>query len=298
MLAWNQVALLIAPPLLLATTHPVYQLLERRYGKKWSYLGGFLFYWTLWCLLFPLALLGPQRLLGLFRGVSSPFGHPWWLGAFCLLAPPLVAFIFLFPGVLQKASVRLVLVSALLALVNGPLEEVLWRGAYLTLFPGQSWLTLLYPSLGFARLPPGSHVGRCANRRGSMEQGRTGGAGVLSRALVGLGREHHGEHSLDGRRAHPDRLLCARMECPFHHNLFERRSVDCLRRCHGRGDGLTPRAWCHCPFAFMSLGLLVRVTRLSLLAILVAAEPDHQDDMSLPWLRHSLESLTDRRATG
>jgi hypothetical protein len=51
-------------------------------------------------------------------------------------------------------------------------------------------------------------------------------------------------------------------------------------------------------FAFMSLGLLVRVTRLSLLAILVAAEPDHQDDMSLPWLRHSLESLTDRRATG
>jgi membrane protease YdiL (CAAX protease family) len=150
MLAWNQVTLLIAPTLLLATTSPVYQLLERRYGKKWSYLGGFLFYWTAWCLLFPLALLGPQRLLGLFHGVSSPFGHPWWLGAFCLLAPPLVAFIFLFPAALRRASTRLVFVSALLALVNGPLEVVLWRGASLTLFPGQFWLTLLYPSLGFA----------------------------------------------------------------------------------------------------------------------------------------------------
>lgn len=146
MLSWNQVA----PPLLLATTYQVYRLLERRYGKKWSYLGGFLFYWLVWCLLFPLALLGPQRLLGLFHGVSSPFGHPWWLGAFCLLAPPLVAFIVIFPRALRKASVRLVLVSALLALVNGPLEEVLWRGAYLTLFPGQFWMALLYPSLGFA----------------------------------------------------------------------------------------------------------------------------------------------------
>jgi hypothetical protein len=150
MLAWNQIALLIAPPLLLATTYAAYQLLLRRYGKKWSYLGGFLFYWIAWCLLFPIALLGPQRLLGLFHLVPSPFGHPWWFGAFSLLGPPLVTYIFLFPRALRKASVGLVLVSALLALVNGPLEEVLWRGAYLTLFAGQFWLALLYPSLDFA----------------------------------------------------------------------------------------------------------------------------------------------------
>jgi CAAX prenyl protease-like protein len=82
--------------------------------------------------------------------VPSPFGHPWWFGAFSLLGPPLVTYIFLFPRALRKASVGLVLVSALLALVNGPLEEVLWRGAYLTLFAGQFWLALLYPSLDFA----------------------------------------------------------------------------------------------------------------------------------------------------
>jgi len=150
MLSWNQIALLIAPWLLVATTYLVYQLLERRFGKKRSYLGGFLFYWILWCMLFPLALLGPQTFVRLFRCVPSPFGHPWWLGAFCLIAPPLVAFVFLFPKAMRKASVKLMLVSALLAIVNGPLEEVLWRGAYLTLFPGQFWLALLYPSVGFA----------------------------------------------------------------------------------------------------------------------------------------------------
>jgi len=86
MLSWNQITLFIAPWLLLATTYLVYQLLERRYGKKKSYLGGFLFYWIVWCVLFPLALLGPRALVRLFHSVPAPFGHPWWLGDFCVLA--------------------------------------------------------------------------------------------------------------------------------------------------------------------------------------------------------------------
>lgn len=126
------------------------QLLARRFGKKRGNLGGFLFYWIVWCLFIPLALLGPQTLAHLFRSVGSPFGQPWWLGAFCLLAPPLVAYVLIFPKALQKASSKLVLVSALLALINGPLEEILWRGAFITLFPGQIWLALLYPTVGFA----------------------------------------------------------------------------------------------------------------------------------------------------
>ncbi len=61
MLSWNQITLLIAPWLLIATTYLVYQLLERRFGKKRGYLGGFLFYWIGWCMLFPLALLAIVR---------------------------------------------------------------------------------------------------------------------------------------------------------------------------------------------------------------------------------------------
>jgi hypothetical protein len=52
---------------------------------------------------------------------------------------------------------------------------------------------------------------------------------------------------------------------------------------------VTPHAWYLCSLALLGRGLLVRTTRLSLLGILVAAEPDYQDDMSLPWLGHSFE---------
>jgi membrane protease YdiL (CAAX protease family) len=43
-----------------------------------------------------------------------------------------------------------VLVSAILAIVNGTLEEVLWRGTYLLVFRDKPWLALIYPSIGFA----------------------------------------------------------------------------------------------------------------------------------------------------
>lgn len=79
MLSWNQITLLIVPWLLLGTTYLVYKLLARRFGKKRGYLGGFLFYWIGWCLLFPLVLLGPHTLVHLFRSVGSPFGQPWCL---------------------------------------------------------------------------------------------------------------------------------------------------------------------------------------------------------------------------
>ncbi|MGE5577491.1 MAG: CPBP family intramembrane glutamic endopeptidase [Syntrophothermus sp.] len=35
------------------------------------------------------------------------------------------------------------------ALVNGTLEEVLWRGLYVATYPGRLWPSYLYPALGF-----------------------------------------------------------------------------------------------------------------------------------------------------
>jgi len=37
-----------------------------------------------------------------------------------------------------------------LALINAPLEELLWRGLYLKLFGSDKWLYIIYSSLGFA----------------------------------------------------------------------------------------------------------------------------------------------------
>ncbi len=63
---------------------------------------------------------------------------------------PLVALCLIFPRTIQRATWKIVVLSAALAVVNGSLQEVLWRGTYLTMFPGQLWLAVLYPTTGFA----------------------------------------------------------------------------------------------------------------------------------------------------
>jgi uncharacterized protein len=145
----QQIFLLLTPWLLLGSTYFVFQAFKRRIGAHKSYLAGFLFYWIVWCLLIPLILIGPENLLALFRPAAPPFGRPAWLGAFCLIGPPLVSFATIFPRAVRKTSLTLVLVTAFFAVINGTAEEILWRGAYAALFPHNFWIGQLYASLGF-----------------------------------------------------------------------------------------------------------------------------------------------------
>jgi len=144
-----QIALLAAPPLLLITTRLMYKGMASRLGPSRGYLVGFLFYWTCWCLLLPLLTVGPEGLQAMFQAPDPLFGRPGWLGAALLAAPLLVTYLTMFPAEVRGASLRVIVVSILFALVNGTLEEVLWRGAYLTAFPDSWLLGVVYPSVGF-----------------------------------------------------------------------------------------------------------------------------------------------------
>jgi hypothetical protein len=126
MLTWQQLALLLTPWLLLATTDGCFQFFKCRLRATWAHIGGFVFYWLVWCTCLPIALLGPAALSDLFRLVA-PFGGPWWIGAFCFIAPPLILLITIFPHELRRATPTILSISTLLAIVNGTLEEVLWR---------------------------------------------------------------------------------------------------------------------------------------------------------------------------
>jgi hypothetical protein len=148
--AWRQSVYLALPWLLLGTTLVCFTILKRTYGARKAYLAGFIFYWTFWCLVAPFALLDPQIIRNLFRPVAQPFGQPWPFGVLCLLGPPLVSLAVILPRQLPGASRRLILISALLAVVNGSLEELLWRGVYISIFPENTWLAIVYPALGFA----------------------------------------------------------------------------------------------------------------------------------------------------
>jgi hypothetical protein len=145
----SQIGLLLAPPVLLGTTYFAFKGLAARLGPARGYLAGFLFYWICWCFLLPLLTVGLGGLREMFRAPQPLFGKPNWLGVFLLVGPPLVMYLTRFPAEVQGASPKIIIYSALFALANGTMEEVFWRGAYITTFP-DNWLwAVLYPSLWF-----------------------------------------------------------------------------------------------------------------------------------------------------
>jgi membrane protease YdiL (CAAX protease family) len=146
----RKVALLVAPWMLLASTTAVFRQLSVRLGPKRGYLGGFLFYWIFWCLLFPAWILGPRRLPALFRTGAEPSRRPTRSDLLLLALPPAVGYSSAFPRALARADKKIVLASAVQALINASAEELLWRGTYQAVFPRSIALGYLYPTVGFA----------------------------------------------------------------------------------------------------------------------------------------------------
>src|SRR5215213_4097080 len=143
-------ALLLTPWLLLASTTTVFRRLAGRFGPKGGYFGGFLFYWIFWCLLLPMWILGPRRLPVPFRGGLAPLARPTRSDLLLLAIPPAVGYSLAFPRALAQANKKIVLASAVQALVNASAEELPWRGTYQAVFPKSFALGYLYTTEGIA----------------------------------------------------------------------------------------------------------------------------------------------------
>jgi membrane protease YdiL (CAAX protease family) len=143
----RQSVLLVAPPVLVASTWWMFHALTKMFGLVTGYLAGFLCYWIGWCLAFPVALVGWRRALRLFAGSERLRLRA--SDRLLLLLPLLLGFGYAFPRAIAGSSITIILVSAVVALVNAPLEELLWRGAFLQLFPDSWILGYGYPAVMF-----------------------------------------------------------------------------------------------------------------------------------------------------
>lgn len=146
----RQIALLVAPPVLLGTTWMAFRILVARFGLKPGYFGGFAFYWIGWCLVFPWVVLGTAGVIRVFQQGASRFGEHTAVNVILLVLPLLLGYGYAFPRAIRGADWVVIVLSAALALTNGTLEELLWRGAYLRTFPDSWMLGYVYPSIGFA----------------------------------------------------------------------------------------------------------------------------------------------------
>lgn len=149
MISLQQTALVATPVILLVTTYLSFQQFVALLGPRLGYLGGFLFYWIVWCILLPWWILGAGGLLNLFRPIGLRLGNPAWLGALFLVIPLLLGYGYAFPRAIGQATTTIILLSAFIAVVNGSLEEILWRGVYLAAFPDNWLLGYIYPAIGF-----------------------------------------------------------------------------------------------------------------------------------------------------
>ncbi|MFQ5593045.1 MAG: CPBP family intramembrane glutamic endopeptidase, partial [Anaerolineae bacterium] len=85
----------------------------------------------------------------MFKASRPRFGKPAWLGLFFLLGPTVAPFFSMFLPRIGELNLSIILVSVIFAVTNGTLEEVLWRGTYVTVFP-ENWLwSTWYPSIWF-----------------------------------------------------------------------------------------------------------------------------------------------------
>lgn len=145
----RKAAALVVPILLILSTYWLFGTFHQQFGYPLGYLLGFGVYWVGWCLLVPLALLGGSReLLNLFRPMPR-FSELGWKTHLLLWTPVIFPLFFRFLPKMTSAGAAILFVSVLIGVVIGVTEEVLWRGMYMRLFPGNIWLNLVYPSIMF-----------------------------------------------------------------------------------------------------------------------------------------------------
>lgn len=112
-----QTVLLISPPILLITTYITYGLLGKLLGSVNGYLGGFFFYWIVWCGILPILLFGFRQIKNMFKDSENRFGKPRIIGLIFLAGPFIAPFFSMFLPKIGEASLSIILVSAYLLLL-------------------------------------------------------------------------------------------------------------------------------------------------------------------------------------
>jgi membrane protease YdiL (CAAX protease family) len=144
---------IIALPVLAIFMYAVFQLAAQIFGKELAWYIGFLVYWPIWCLIFPLWMIGKKNFRELFK--YQKLNKQLF---FLLIFPMIMALTGRFIMESSQLSIWERFVLILYAFANGSLEEILWRGVYIRLFPNKNLWGIVWPTLWFSiwHYAPGS----------------------------------------------------------------------------------------------------------------------------------------------
>jgi membrane protease YdiL (CAAX protease family) len=145
----KKIILLAMPLFQIVSTGFVFRLTSMRLGQDWAIIIGFLFSQIIWCLLFPLLLLGRKDFIGLFRERESLFKKKNIIFIILLSLTVIGAIaIYLVPNI-KTYSVIIFLLGIPFAVINSTCEEILWRGAFIKIFENKIFFSIIYPVIFF-----------------------------------------------------------------------------------------------------------------------------------------------------
>ncbi len=148
----QKIAILLAP-ILFVIMLAVYQGFAILLGKDLGWYAGFAIYWPIFCLAFPLLLVGSGQIIERYNIIKI---SPKYLLVY--LFP---VFMTLIGTVFMNTTERNItglLVWLGMSVGNGVFEEILWRGVYPTLFPNSKLFGFAWPAIWFSiwHFAPGS----------------------------------------------------------------------------------------------------------------------------------------------
>jgi uncharacterized protein len=140
----------LLPLFLIGTTIMVFNFFGKHFGSRSGYILGLLFYWIFWCAALPMLIMNPSEIKSLYSLNASFFNESKFINVICLILPVVLAYGYAFPRRFKKITIKIIVLSLLLAIINATMEELFWRGLFLKLFGSDKWIYVFYSSFGFA----------------------------------------------------------------------------------------------------------------------------------------------------
>ncbi|WP_166242958.1 CPBP family intramembrane glutamic endopeptidase [Paenibacillus turpanensis] len=192
LLTREQKALVLLAPMLVAVQIICFQLFVRLLGDSWGYLLGYVVYWVCWCV--PIIAVyrnvlhkGNDRRVfradtimgGWKRSDGASFSRARWIALLAVFLPAMGTGLTVFPPAAYAGGWTVVALAVFFALINAPLEELLWRKVFPAVFPGRVLLGYVLPTVCFGAW----HLAPAL----AKDSGMDGGIAAFAGGALGMG---------------------------------------------------------------------------------------------------------------
>jgi len=155
----QQIIAIIALPILFISMYIVFYIVGKHYrnlqwnGVNIAWYLGIVIYWIIWGITFPILLLGWSKIIQLFE--FKPIGI---ISIVILLIPLVFTMIGRLFMKYERANIKGQIALSGSSIGTGVLEEIIWRGIFIALFPHNIIWAFIWPTIWFSiwHLAPGT----------------------------------------------------------------------------------------------------------------------------------------------